>query len=140
MNMTRGFKVKRMRELMGKKQDEVAYALGLKQNSYSALEAGRVKISDERLEKIAEIIGTTPETIDAYTEGYVTNIVNNHTGSINAAGAGVSNSNIYSCEDLQKIVEIAVTPWKEMVASLKEQAAMQHEQIMLLLGQRKKEG
>ena len=136
MNMERGFKVKRMRELMGKKQIEVARGLGLEQNSYSALEAGRVKISDERLKKIAEIIGTTSEAIEAYDERYITNIINHGNGN----GAGSNHPIIYTCEDIQKIVEIAVAPYKELVASLKEQATMQHEHIMLLLGQRKGEG
>lgn len=145
MNKQRGFKVQKMRELMGKKQIEVARGLGINQNSYSAWEAGKVEISDEMLDKVAEIIGTTAEAIEAYDEGKIVNFVNNHTGNVNVAGS--NHATIYTCEDVQKIVDMAVAPWKELVASLEkqtvrlnEQIAMQHEQIMLLLGQRKGEG
>jgi transcriptional regulator with XRE-family HTH domain len=131
MDKELGYKVKRMRELRGVRQDFVAKALGIKQGYYSEMEAGKHEISEERLDKIAEAIGTSAEAFEAYDERYVNNIINNNNGNVNAAGA--TNPTFYSCEDVTNLVEMAVekavAPWKELVASQKEEIQFLRKQI-----------
>ncbi len=68
-----GYKIKRMREIIGVKQEVVADALGIKQNSYSDIESGLSDVSDERLDQIAEILGTTADAIKAHDDKVIYN-------------------------------------------------------------------
>jgi transcriptional regulator with XRE-family HTH domain len=58
-----GFKIRKFRELAGLKQDYVANELGITQTAYSLIENGKTKVTEERLEQIAEVLGVTPEII-----------------------------------------------------------------------------
>ncbi len=137
MSKELGYKIRRMRELRGFKQEIIADGLGIKQNTYSDIESGLSDISDERLDKIAEILGTTPDAIKAYDDRAIINIVNHHTGSGNAAGS--SQVTIQTFDDLQKLVEVIVAPYKEQVAALKEVIDAQKEELRFYRNLVKKE-
>ncbi len=111
--------IKLIRKQKGLTTTQVAKALGIKQGYYSEMEAGKHEISEEKLDKIAEAIGVSSEAIHAYDERAIINIFNDNNGNGNAIGS--QNPTIYTFEDFEKLVELAVAPWREHVASLKEE-------------------
>ncbi|MBK8563366.1 MAG: helix-turn-helix transcriptional regulator [Saprospiraceae bacterium] len=123
MSKELGFKIRRMREIMGVKQEVVADGLGIKQSTYSDIEAGKIelKASDERFKKLAELIGTTTETIEAYEEG-ATVIIVNHNGGVGTAAYN-NQFTIQMIDDWQKLGDLIAMPFKEQITLLKEQVA-----------------
>ena len=76
MNTT-GQKVKKIRESKNYTQEHVAGMLGISQNTYSKLETGAIKITTDRLQKMAEVLDVPIEQLlsnDAQTN----NFTNNH--------------------------------------------------------------
>ncbi len=61
-------RIRKARELADITQVGMAKELGISQQQYSAIEKGEAKLSRERLEKIAEVLGTTPEKIVEFDE------------------------------------------------------------------------
>lgn len=121
MSKELGYKIKRMRELRGLKQEAVAEGLGIKQNTYSDIESGKIELSpsDERFKKLAELFGTTPAFIENYDDRYLVNIVNHHNG--NGTAAANNHFNIQAIDDLQKMVELIAMPFKAQIESQKEE-------------------
>ena len=58
-----GDKIRMIRELRGFSQEDVADALGIKQNSYSKIETNQTKLTAEMLQKIAIHFGVSPVDI-----------------------------------------------------------------------------
>jgi transcriptional regulator with XRE-family HTH domain len=71
-----GRKIERIRELRGFKQDVLATALGISQQAVSKLEASE-EVDEERLNKVAEVLGVTPEAIRNFSEEALFNNINN---------------------------------------------------------------
>ena len=71
-----GQKVERIRLFRGVKQEYVANKMGISQQQYSKIEQ-QEKIEDDVLEKIAEILGVTMETIKNFDDDKVTYNINN---------------------------------------------------------------
>ncbi|MBX3254257.1 MAG: helix-turn-helix transcriptional regulator [Chitinophagaceae bacterium] len=69
-----GAKIRKIRELRNLTQDYVAGRLGISQSNYARIEKDNVGISDERLQQLAEILGTTAENIEGFDEQVVFNI------------------------------------------------------------------
>lgn len=83
-----GRNISRIRELRGMKQEALANAIGLSQQSVSNIE-GSETVDDEKLNAIAEVLGVSAEAIKNYSDETVLNVINNtftsHDGStINA--------------------------------------------------------
>lgn len=55
-----GRNISRIRELKGMKQDALAYAIGLSQQTISSIETSET-VDKEKLEKITEALGVTVE-------------------------------------------------------------------------------
>jgi len=71
-----GRKIERIRTLRGIKQDTLAKALGITQVAVSRMEQCEY-IDDEKLGKVAEVLGVTPEIIKNFNEDVlVTNFQN----------------------------------------------------------------
>jgi len=70
-----GFRIRRMREMVGRTQEEVAKALSMTHQAYSRMERGETGITTERLEKIATALGLNVE--DFYAEEKKVVITNN---------------------------------------------------------------
>ncbi|XZF14093.1 helix-turn-helix domain-containing protein [Chitinophagaceae bacterium MMS25-I14] len=96
-----GRNVKRIREILGIKQDALAIDLGITQQAVSLLEQ-KETIDAPVLEKIATSLGVSIEAIRSYNENAVFNIVSNtfHDSSANHLH--------YQCQfnPLDKIVEL----------------------------------
>ncbi len=71
-----GKNVKRIREILGIKQDNLAIDLGLSQQAVSQLEQ-KESIESEVLDKVAKALKVTPEAIKNFNEQAVINNINN---------------------------------------------------------------
>lgn len=110
-----GRKISKLRELKGIKQEALAAELGISQQAVSKIEQS-AEVEDEALDKIAKVLGLTPEAIKAFSEDAVFNIIAN-TFTDNS-----QNNNNYLCtiNPLEKIVEL----YERLLASEKEKVEM----------------
>ncbi|WP_119789369.1 helix-turn-helix domain-containing protein [Flavobacterium anhuiense] len=101
-----GRNISRIRELRGMKQEALAISIGVSQQSISNIE-GSETIDDERLNKIAEVLGVSAETIKNFSDEGVFNYFNtfNEPNFANSNGAFGQN-NTCSFNPLDKVVEL----------------------------------
>jgi len=97
-----GRKISRIRELRDMKQEALAQALGMSQQTVSAIENSET-IDEEKLQAIAEILGVTVEGIKNFSEEAVLNIIGNTINNHDNAS-----SFNYSCtfNPLDKVIEL----------------------------------
>lgn len=80
-----GRKISRIRELRGMKQETLAEAMGISQQSISHIEQSET-VDTEKLEKIAQALGVTKEAIENFSEeavfNYFSNFYDNSTGQV----------------------------------------------------------
>lgn len=94
-NIHEGRNVKRLREMLGIKQETLADELGLSQQTVSALEQ-KEALDKDMLEKIAKVLKMPVEAIKNFdNEAAVYNIQNNYEGS-NAGASHINTNNIHS--------------------------------------------
>ena len=99
-----GRNISRIRELRGMKQEALAIAIGVSQQSVSNIE-GSETVDDEKLEKIAEVLGVSAEAIKNYSDEVVlNNIQNNYEGSVINDGPTVNHNCTFN--PLDKVVEL----------------------------------
>lgn len=96
-----GRNISRIRELRGMKQEALAIAIGVSQQTISNIE-GSEKVDEEILIKLSTALNVSPEGIINFSEETVFNIINN-TFTDNS-----SNNNNYLCtiNPLEKILEL----------------------------------
>ena len=68
-----GYNVKRMRDMLGVKQEAMAAALSMSQQNFSKLEQ-KDEIEDNLLAKIADVLGVSIEAIKNFDERNVANV------------------------------------------------------------------
>lgn len=107
-----GRNVKRIREILGIKQDALAIDLGLSQQAISQLEQ-RETLDAPTLEKVAKVLGVSEEAIKNFNDEAVFNIISN-TYNDNAASVQ------YNFNPIEKIVEL----YEALVKSEKDKVAM----------------
>lgn len=71
-----GRNISRIRELRGMKQEALANAIGVSQQSVSNIE-GSETVDEEKLNAIAEVLGVSAEAIKNYSDETVFNIIGN---------------------------------------------------------------
>ncbi|TPG42016.1 helix-turn-helix domain-containing protein [Flavobacterium pectinovorum] len=71
-----GRNISRIRELRDMKQETLAEAIGISQQSISNIEASE-SIDEEKLKAIAEVLGVSVEAIKNYSDESVFNIISN---------------------------------------------------------------
>ena len=107
-----GRAVKRIREILGIKQDALAIDLGLTQQAVSLMEQKEV-LDAPMLQKVAKVLGITEDAIKQFNDEAMINNINNtfHEGSslIN-----------YQFNPIEKIVEL----YERMLQSEKEKVEM----------------
>lgn len=101
-----GRNISRIRELRGIKQEALAQAIGVSQQSVSNIE-GSETIEDDKLKAIAEALGVTTEGIKNFSEEGVINYFNtfNDTDFSNSQGA-FGHNNQCTFNPLDKVVEL----------------------------------
>ncbi|GIQ58985.1 transcriptional regulator [Flavobacterium collinsii] len=97
-----GRNISRIRELRGMKQEALAIAIGVSQQSVSNIEGSEI-VDDEKLAKIAEVLGVSAEAIKNFSDEAVLNIIGNTLND-----NSVINGNAYNCNfnPLDKVVEL----------------------------------
>lgn len=70
-----GYSTKRLREILGIKQEELAEKLGLSQQAVSKIEQSEI-LKDEQLELIAKSLNVPVDAIKNYSEGSTANFIN----------------------------------------------------------------
>ena len=71
-----GRNISRIRELRGMKQEALANAIGVSQQSVSNIEGSEI-VDEEKLQAIAEVLGVTADGIKNYSDEAVFNIIGN---------------------------------------------------------------
>lgn len=94
-----GRNVKRIREILGVKQDALAAELGLSQQAVSALEQ-KEALDKDMIEKIASILKVPTEAIKNFSEEAVVNNI-----SCNFHESPNSASVIYNFNPIEKLIE-----------------------------------
>jgi transcriptional regulator with XRE-family HTH domain len=109
-----GRNISRIRELRGMKQEALAFAIGLSQQSVSNIE-GSETIDEILLEKISTVLNVSSEGIKQFSEEAVFNIINN------TFTDSSSNNNNYLCSinPLDKILEL----YERLVQAEKDKVA-----------------
>jgi transcriptional regulator with XRE-family HTH domain len=111
-----GRNIKRIREILGIKQDALAMDLGISQQAISALEQ-KEALDRDMLEKVARALKVSPETIKNFSEENFINIIqNNYQGSSN------NFSGNYYCtfNPIDKVVEL----YEALLKSEREKIAL----------------
>lgn len=98
---TIGEKIKKIREIKGLKQEDVAKSLGLSVNQYGKLERDESSITVERLGEIAKVLGVSIEEILSF-DGQTIYIGNSH---FNHFSSGASQHNTGLPEVERKLYE-----------------------------------
>ena len=116
-----GRNVKRIREMLGIKQDFLATSLGLSQQAISQLEQKEV-LDKAALQKVAKVLGVSEEVIENFTDEAAINIIsttfNSHDQSTSIA---YRSSLIFN--PIEKIVELydqKIALYERMLAIEKE--------------------
>ncbi|MFV8366820.1 helix-turn-helix domain-containing protein [Flavobacterium sp. XS1P27] len=103
-----GRNISRIRELRGMKQEALAIAIGVSQQSVSNIE-GSETIDEEKLKSISEVLGVSPEAIKNYSDEAVFNIIGNtyhNTSSDNSTLIASSMNYQPTFNTVEKIVEL----------------------------------
>jgi len=101
-----GRKISRIREIRGIKQDALAFELGVSQQNVSKIEQSE-EVEESTLEKIASILGVSPEAIKNFNEEGIVNYFNTFNKDVNNSFHGTSNASYHDCtfNPLDKLME-----------------------------------
>jgi len=140
MNKTihQGRNVKRFREMLGLKQEGLAYMLGddWNQQKISLLEQ-KEEIDDQLLEQIAEQLKVPADAMKNFDEEMaVFNIQNNYEGSNSGASGVYTNNNNCTFNPLEKYVE-AIEANKQLYERLLQSEKEKNELLQKLLDGKK---
>ncbi len=99
-----GRNVKRIREILGIKQDALAHDLGLSQQAVSALEQ-KEALDKDMLEKIAGILKVPAEAIKNFSDEAAVNIIASTVNNHDQSASVFFNSNVNPLDKLLEAME-----------------------------------
>ncbi|MEP6930733.1 MAG: helix-turn-helix transcriptional regulator [Flavobacterium sp.] len=126
-----GRQISRIRELKDMKQEALAQALGISQQTVSAIENSET-IDDEKLKDVAKALGVSVEAIENFTEENMINYFANFYDNSSNTGALQSNNNNCTFNPLDKLME-AVDENKKLYERLLQSEKDRNEELMQLL-------
>jgi transcriptional regulator with XRE-family HTH domain len=103
-----GRNISRIRELRGMKQEALAAAIGVSQQSVSNIEGSEI-VDEEKLNAIAEVLGVSAEAIKNYSDEAVFNIIGNTYHNISSDSSTLIASSLNyqpNFNTVEKIVEL----------------------------------
>lgn len=120
-----GRNITRIRELKGMKQEALAMAIGVTQQTVSNLEASET-VEESKLVEVAKALGVTVEAIKNFSEEAVFNYFN----TFNESHGNFFGSNHNTCtfNPLDKVVEL----YERLVQAEKELVQAEREKVELL--------
>ncbi|WP_428230882.1 helix-turn-helix domain-containing protein [Flavobacterium sp.] len=111
-----GRNISRIRELRGMKQEALAFAIGISQQTISNIE-GSENVDEEKLNAIAEVLGVSAEAIKNYSDETVLNIISNTFTNTSHDSSTINSISIQpTFNPLDKVVEL----FERLVQSEKE--------------------
>ncbi len=116
-----GTKIKRIREMLGKTQEEIAEKLNLTAQAYGRMERGETSINTERLEKIAGALGVSVDEILRFDGSKFLISGNSNNGEASENGVQF-NLNIYESDKALDVL-------KETISNQQEEIKYLHKQI-----------
>jgi transcriptional regulator with XRE-family HTH domain len=111
-----GRKIEKLRELRGMKQETLAAALGVTQQTISRMENSE-EVDDEKLAKVAEALGVSTDTIKTFNEESVINYIQNNTFNDTATNTS-QNSYNYGTQD--EALTMLINAYRELAETQKE--------------------
>jgi transcriptional regulator with XRE-family HTH domain len=116
-----GRNISRIRELRGMKQEALAFAIGISQQSVSNIEASET-VDEEKLQAIAEALGVSAEAIKNYSDETVLNVINNTFASHDSSTINAINiqPNFNPLDKLVELYERLVQAEKDKVTYLEK--------------------
>jgi transcriptional regulator with XRE-family HTH domain len=100
-----GRKISRIRELRGMKQEALATALGVSQQSISNIENSET-IEEDKLQEIAKVLGVTSNAIKNFSDESVINYFNNFYDNSTSQGNSFNQGMFATFNPLDKVVEL----------------------------------
>jgi transcriptional regulator with XRE-family HTH domain len=97
-----GRNIKRIREILGVKQDALAIDLGLTQQAVSLLEQ-KETLDAPTLEKVAKILGVPEDAIRSFNEEAAINIISS---TLHDYAGSVNHNPVFNFNPVDKIVEL----------------------------------
>jgi transcriptional regulator with XRE-family HTH domain len=100
-----GRNICRIRELRDMKQEALAFAMGVSQQTISLLENSET-VDEEKLQEVAKALGVTPEAIKGFSEENVINYFNSFYDNSFTNSQGTFSANQCTFNPLDKVVEL----------------------------------
>jgi len=101
-----GNQIRRMRELRGMKQDAMAVAMGVSQQTVSHLENNEY-VDDIKLKEVAKALGVNKEAIKNFSDEAIVNYFNNFHDNTSVNGfSGSHATNNFSMDAIDKLIGI----------------------------------
>lgn len=113
-----GQKIKKLRELKNLTQSHIANELGITQSAYSKMEQGETEITYQKLTRISEILGMSPDEIASFNEQMIFNVMHNQTGNGFVLQKGLSDNEKRLYEDQIKTLKEEIQYLKKVLDSL----------------------
>jgi transcriptional regulator with XRE-family HTH domain len=110
-----GHNIKRLRDIMGIKQDTLAFALNMSQQNFSNLEQ-KTDIDHETLEKIAKAMKIPVEAIKNFNEDGVINVISNTFND--SSGAVMYNPSFNPIDKIAELYEKLLVEKEKQIALL----------------------
>jgi transcriptional regulator with XRE-family HTH domain len=131
--MNLGEKIKKIRDLKGIKQEELARCLNITPQAYSKIERNETKLDMERLEQIAKILEVSVEDIKQFDERNVfVNSLRECENSSQSTGNTVNNY-YYGHEAVPKL-EVTIQTLEKIIDQQKSEIDFLRKQIEKLIG------
>ena len=116
-----GRNISRIRELRGIKQDALAMAIGVSQQTISNIENSET-VEEEKLELIAKELGVTAEALKNFSDEAVFNIINN-TYNNNSSDSSTIIASSVNYQPTFNTIEKMVELYERLVQAEKEKVA-----------------
>lgn len=120
-----GKTIRTFRELRGISQEEIAKRLNLSQQAYGKIERDETKLDEERLDKVADALGVSPDAIKHFDSEKI---------FINQAITSNDNSNgsVFNYHQISEIQTQYLESLRQEVAFLREENAFLRQQILTI--------
>lgn len=129
-NVNQGANVRKLRQIMGMKQDTMAELLEASQQTVSRIEQKKV-IDEETLTKIANILNVSPKIIQELEESVNSIVIENNTFQAGSSNVGIveqDNVDNKVIHPVDKIIELS----KEHASLYERMLALEKEKVTLL--------
>lgn len=116
-----GRNISRIRELRGMKQEALAFAIGVSQQTISNIENSE-SIEDDKLQEIAKALNVSPEAIRNFNEDSILNIISNNFTSNDTSTLNAINihPNFNPLDKVVELYERLIQAEKDKVAYLEK--------------------